>query len=156
MEGFNPNQQDSAETAFVGQVILAVGNGDSPETFTAYCAVTEIGGVGEKNDQVDVTTFCNAGSKHYIPGLSDGNEFNFSANFTATAGADKTVQDELIASCKAKANKNFQVQAGADSPFVLFSFNAAMLSWEIDPSIDKQNVIKFTAKISGPVAVGAI
>jgi hypothetical protein len=40
---------------------------------------------------------------------------------------------------------------GPDSPFALFSFNAAMLSWEIDPSIDKQNMIKFTAKISGPV-----
>jgi hypothetical protein len=151
MTDFNPDTQD-VETAFVGNAVLAVGNGESPETFTPYCAVTEIGGVGEKNDQVDVTTFCNGGSKHYIPGLSDGNEFSFSGNLTVTAGADKTVQDDLIATVKAKGNRNFQVQMGVDSPFALFAFNAAMLSWEIDPSIDKQNVVKFTAKISGPVA----
>ena len=142
---------EDAETAFVGNAFLAVGNGASPETFEVFCAVTEMGGVGEKNDQVDVTTFCNGGSKHYIPGLSDGNEFSFSSNFAASSGTDKTVQDDLIAAVKAKINRNFQIQMGRDSPFVLFSFNAAMLSWEIDPSIDKQNVIKFTAKISGPV-----
>jgi hypothetical protein len=150
MTDFNPDTQD-VETAFVGNAVLAVGNGESPETFQAFCAVTDIGGVGEKNDQVDVTTFCNGGSKHYIPGLSDGNEFSFSSNFTVTAGADKTIQDDLIATVKAKGNRNFQIQMGIDSPFALFSFNAAMLSWEVDPSIDKQNVVKFTAKISGPV-----
>jgi hypothetical protein len=144
-------ESENAELSFVGNAVLAVGNGASPEVFIPYCQVTDISGVGEKNDQVDVTTFCNGGSKHYIPGLSDGNEFSFGANFTVLASEDKTVQDDLIAAVKAKINRNFEVQMGADSPVALFSFNAAMLSWEVDPSITKQNAIKFTAKISGPV-----
>jgi hypothetical protein len=139
------------ELAFVGNAVLAVGNGESPETFAAFCAVTDISGLGEKNDQVEVTTFCNGGSKHYIPGLSDGEVFTFKANFTVDASTEKTIQDDLIAQVKAKANRNFQVQMGADSPLVLFSFNAAMLSWDVTPSIAKQNEISFTAKISGPV-----
>lgn len=139
------------EIAFVGNAILAVGNGESPETFMPYCAVSDIGSLGEKNDQVDVTTFCNQGSKHYIPGLSDGNVITLKANFAVIGSEDKTIQNELIAACKAKANKNFQVQMGTDSPFALFAFNAAMLSWEVTPSITKQNEVTFTAKISGPI-----
>jgi hypothetical protein len=143
--------QTDAETAFVGNAIVAVGNGESPESFSPYCAVSDIGSLGEKNDQVDVTTFCNGGSKHYIPGLSDGNVITLKANFAVIGSTDKTLQDELIAAVKAKANRNFEVQMGADSPYVLFSFNAAMLSWEVTPSITKQNEVTFTAKISGVI-----
>jgi hypothetical protein len=139
------------ETAFVGSAIIAVGNGASPEVFVPFCSVFDIGAVGQKNDQVDVTTFCNGGSKHYIPGISDGNVITLKANFSVTAGNDRTIQDELIAAVKAKANKNFEVQMGPNSPYALFSFQAAMLSWEITPSITKQNEVMFTAKISGDV-----
>jgi hypothetical protein len=140
------------ELAFIGNAILAVGNGESPETFTPYCAVSDISGISEKNDQVDVTTFCNGGSKHYVPGLSDGAVMTFKANFAVAASESKTVQDDLIQAVKAKINRNFEVQMGVDSPFALFSFTAAMLSWEVTPSITKQNEVTFTAKISGPVA----
>lgn len=150
MVDFNPETID-VETAFVGQAIVAVGNGNSPETFSPFCAVTDIGSLGEKNDQVDVTTFCNGGAKRYIPGLSDGNTITLKANFSVLASGDKTVQDELIAAVKAKQNRNFQVQMGGNSPYVLFAFSAAMLSWEVTPSITKQNEITFTAKISGAV-----
>ena len=150
MTDFNSDTVD-VETAFVGQAIVAVGNGASPEVFVPFCAVSDIGSLGEKNDQVDVTTFCNGGSKRYIPGLSDGNVLTLKANFAVIASEDKTIQDELIAAVKAKQNRNFQVQMGVDSPYVLFAFSAAMLSWEVTPSITKQNEITFTAKITGAV-----
>lgn len=135
--------------AFVGDISLFVGDGNSPEGFTTYCEVTDVGDIGEKNDQVEVTTLCNGGSKMYVAGLSDGQEFDFTANF-AVGNAE---QASLIASVKAKENRNFMFKAGADSPQAIANFNAAMLSWALAGSTSKQNTIKFTAKISGPIGL---
>lgn len=135
-------------SAFVGKAFLCVGNGNSPEVFTKYCEVDTISGVGQKNDQVDVTTFCSGGVKQYIPGLSDGSEVTFSANYAL----NETIQEGLISDVDAKVTRNFQLLMGDDSPVTrVFSFALAMLSWEVDPSVSKQNVIKFTGKMSGPV-----
>jgi hypothetical protein len=134
--------------AFVGKAFLAVGNGDSPEGFDVYCNIDTISGIGQKNDLVEVTTFCSNGAKQYIPGLSDGSEVSFSANYSL----DDATQEALIDDVDNKANRNFVLTMGDDSPASkVFTFTLAMLSWELDPSVSKQNVIKFTGKMTGPV-----
>ena len=141
---------ETAETtdAFVGKAFLAVGNAASPEIFTRYCEITEIGGFGEKNDQVEVTTFCSGGVKEFIPGLSEGQEVSFTANYSL----QNTIQEGLISDVKNKVTRNFQLQIGDDSPVTrTYAFSLAMLSWEIDPSVSKQNEIKFTGKQTGEI-----
>jgi hypothetical protein len=134
--------------AFVGKAYIAVGNGASPEVFTRYCEVDDIGGIGTKNDQVEVTTFCSGGDKEYVPGLGDGNEISLSANYSL----DNDTQEQLIGNVEDKDTINMQLQMGDDSPIArTFQFRVAMLSWEIDPSVSKQNVIKFTGKITGGI-----
>jgi len=142
METLNP--------AFVGKAYIMVGNGASPETFERYCEVDTISGFGQKNALVDVTTFCSNGNMEYIPGLSDGSEVNFGANLSVTT--DLSLQDGLIDDVENKVTRNFQLQFGDSSPAeLLFSFALAMLSWEITPSVSKQNGIKFTGKITGGI-----
>jgi len=136
-----------SSSAFVGKVFLAVGDGASPEVFTRYCEVDTISGVGVKNALVDVTTFCSEGNMEYIPGLSDGSEVTFSANFAMV----EDIQDDLMDDVDAKATRHFQLQIDGASPARVFSFSMAMISWEIDPSVSKQNVIKFIGKITGPI-----
>jgi hypothetical protein len=145
------NETVTVEDAFVGNAVLAIGSEDSPITFTDWCAVTDMGSIGVKNDQVEVTTFCNGGAKHYIPGLSDGVEITIKANYVTTAGDDLTNQESLMDSVDAKENRHFRLTIGIDSPFKTFSFQAAMLGYALSPAIAKQNEITFTAKISGPV-----
>lgn len=140
-------QQFVATDAFVGAAFLAVGNGDSPEVFTTYCEIDTIGGIGQKNDQVEATTFCSNGTKQYIAGLSDGNEVSFSANYSLT----NEQQEQLITDVENKANRAFQLTMGNESPQRIFQFVATMLSWEVDPSVSAKNVIKFTGKITGPI-----
>jgi hypothetical protein len=95
-----------------------------------------------------VTTFCSGGNKEYVPGLGDGNEITLSANYSLN---DDT-QEQLIENVESKDTINMQLQMGDDSPIArTFSFKVAMLSWEIDPSVSKQNVIKFTGKITGGI-----
>ncbi len=136
-----------ATTAFVGKVFLAVGNGASPEVFARYCEIDSMSGIGVKNDLVDVTTFCSNGSKEYVGGLSDGKEVTFGANYSMS----EPIQESLMADVDNKVTRNFEVQVDGASPPKAFALSLAMLDWEFNPSVTKQNVIKFIGKISGPI-----
>lgn len=137
----------AAASPFVGKVFLAVGNGASPEVFTRYCEVSEISGIGIKNEQIDVTTFCSGGFKQYIPGLSDGSEVSFTANFVM----DEPIQEDLMDDVDDKATRDFQVQVDGVSPAYVFHLTLAMLSYEFAPSVSKQNTIKFSGKSTGVI-----
>lgn len=146
-------EQVVATDAFVGQAYLMVGNGASPEIFTRYCEVYDLSELGAKNDQVEATTFCSGGSKQFIPGLSEGQEFTFQANYAL----ENTIQEELIDATDAQETKNFKLQMGDDSPAAReFSFALALLSWGVTPSLEGKNVIKFVGKITGPIGRSVI
>lgn len=136
-----------ATKAFVGKVYIAIGDGESPESFVRYCEVNTIGGFGEKNDQIDATTFCSGGYKEFIAGLSEGQEIGITANYSL----DDDVQEQLIDAVQAKSNIHVQVQVGDDSPQKGFGMTVAMLSWEIDPAVDNKNEIKFSMKVTGQI-----
>jgi len=137
----------NVNTPFVGQVFWAVGDGASPEIFTRYCEVDSISGIGAANALIDVTTFCSNGVKEYIPGLSDGKQVTFGGNYAM----NEDIQEDLIDDVENKAKRNFEIQIDGNSPFKLFSFTLAMLDWEFDPQVAKQNVIKFIGKITGKI-----
>lgn len=134
--------------AFVGLAFIAIGDGASPETFNRYCEIDDISGVGVTNDLVEATTFCSGGDKQYIPGLSDGSEITFSANYSL----ENDVQEQLMDDVDNKRTINVQLQMGDDSPVSrVFSMRLAMLTWELTPSVSKQNVIKFVGKVTGGI-----
>jgi hypothetical protein len=135
------------ETPFVGGIFWAVGDGASPETFTRYCAVDAMSGIGSANSLIDVTTFCSMGVKEYIAGLADGKQVTIGANYLM----GDSIQEGLILDVENKVKRNFEVQVDGVSPFRLFHLTLAMLDWELDPQVAKQNVIKFIGKISGKI-----
>lgn len=136
------------EQPFIGKMFIEVGNGGSPETYARYCNVTDISGFGEKNDQVEVTTFCSGGVKEFIPGLSEGKELTVTANYAL----EDSIQEGLISDVKNKVTRNFRLVIGDDSPVSrTFDFALAMLSYEIDPAIAKQNEVIFTGKQTGAI-----
>lgn len=136
---------------FIGKTYLSIGSGSSPETFARYCEIDSISGIGTKNALVDVTTFCSDGFMEYIAGLSDGAEITFNANYVLDM-PDRALQEGLIDDVEDKNNRRFQVQIGDGSPSEeVMEFTLAMLSWEFDPDVKKQNAIKFTGKITGRI-----
>lgn len=140
--------------AFVGKVYLAVGDGASPENFSRYCEIDSISGIGEKNALVDVTTFCSDGFMEYVSGLSEGTEVTFGANYVKkSASEDRLIQQGLILDVQNKVRRHFTVEIGDDSPMDTMYLSMAMLSWELAPSVAKQNAIKFVGKISGKIVV---
>lgn len=133
--------------AFVGKVFLAVGNGASPEVYTRYCEISDVSGIGVKNDLVEATTFCSEGVKEYIPGLADGNEVTFGANYSM----NDSIQEGLMDDVDGKVTRAFELQVDGSSPFKNYKFSLAMLSWDLTPSTNTKNVIKFVGKITGPI-----
>jgi hypothetical protein len=148
-------QRTPGSYAFVGKAYLAIGNGASPESFTRYCEVDSISGVGQKNALVDVTTFCSGGNMEYIPGLADGSEVTFGANFVleGSGSPDFETQQGLIADVENKVTRNVTIEMGdGSSPAeITYHMALAMLSWELAPSVSKQNQIKFVGKITGAI-----
>jgi hypothetical protein len=138
---------DESKTPFVGGVFWAVGDGGSPETFTRYCPVDAMSGIGAANALIDVTTFCSGGDKEYIAGLRDGKQVTIGANYLM----DEPIQEGLMDDVDNRVRRNFEVQIDGDSPFRLFRLTLTMLDWEFDPQVAKQNVIKFIGKITGPI-----
>lgn len=137
--------------AFVGGIYLERGDGLSPESFARICQVYNYSGFGQSNEQTEVTTFCSAGSKEYVGGLADGSEFSLDLNFETYQWASGPIE-EMIADVEARAVRNFQLVADdGTNPAVTFHFAASCMSWELAPSIDSKNSVKFGLKISGAI-----
>lgn len=59
-----------------------LGNGATPEVFTAVAEVTNISLSGTSVDAVEATHMGSGGWREYIPGMGDGGEFSIDLNFT--------------------------------------------------------------------------
>lgn len=119
----------------------------SPEVWAAIEEVFSVSGLGQTNEQIDVTSFDSAGSREFIGGLADGQEMTVEANYYPTAAQ----QANLKAAVEAKTNRNFRLRFTGSSPEDVFTFTGSPLSWVIGPSSEDKNTITFTVKISGAI-----
>lgn len=135
--------------ATIGKWKAYLGSTGSPVTYTAIEEVYTISGVGQKNDLLDVTNFDSpAGTKEFVGGLADGQEVSIEANYISTA----TQQLAMITAIGVKTNRFFRVSYVGVSPAKTYSFTGTPISWEITPSVDNKNTIKFSVKISGAIS----
>ena len=138
--------------ATIGKWKLKLGDGASPEAFTAIEEVFEVGGLGKTNNLVNATNFDSPpGTMEYIAGLADGSEINITANYIP----DATQQGALQAAVDAQENRNFQLiyDESASPAGETFEFTATCLGWTIVPSVEDRNQIQFTIKVSGDITV---
>jgi len=135
--------------AFTAGLSVKRGDGETTEVFTAIGEVTSLSGLGQNNEQIEVTNFDSAGSKEYIGGLADGSELNIECNFLP---ADVT-QQALIADVDSKTVRNIEITITDGTTPKVYTFATAPLKWEILPAIDSQNKLNFTLKISGTITV---
>lgn len=128
---------------------LKMGDGASPEVFTAIAEIISIQQQGQKIDLIDVTNMdseANANGliyREFIGGLADGGELSFSANFIPT---NDTQQDFMDAFDGLK--KRWRVVLPDDLGY--FSCEAFINANDFDYSIDKQLGFSGKLKVSGP------
>lgn len=112
--------------------------------------VQDFQGLGATNELIEVTHFGSGGSKEYIAGLADGDEITIQCNKVNTASS---VQSQLIAETNAKETRGFEVTLTDGTDAETYTFQAALLSWKVEPSVSDKNTISFTAKVSGGITI---
>lgn len=141
---------EAAENSFVGQIFLERSDGASPPVYTRICQAFDIGGIGETNQEVEVTTFCSGGTKEYIGGLADGATPTFQLRYNRA----NTLIRQLITDVKNKLNVDYRlVVEENDAAVEYFYFTLTPLSWELGPSIENDNTISFGGRVSGEITI---
>jgi hypothetical protein len=136
----------SEDTLIGNELRLQIGDGNSPESFTDFCAAADVSGLGESKPQVDVTTLCDLARK-FRGGLPEGAEVTLAANLIQ---GDSDTRD-LFQSYKADEVVNFRLSMVGVSPEEFFAFSAAILAWNISSAVGEKASMNFTLKISGGV-----
>lgn len=136
----------SEDTIIGNELILEIGDGNSPEVFTPFCAIGDVSGLGETKPQVDVTTLCDT-ARAFRNGLKEGNEMTVAANMIQ---GDQQTRD-LFSSYQDDELVNFRYRFKDVSPDEYFAWTANILSWNIAAPIGEKGVMTFGMKITGPV-----
>lgn len=131
--------------AFYSGVTFKIGDGGDPETFTALEEITDISGLGEDTELLEVTHFGSGGSKEYIAGLADGKEFTVTCNHVIGA-----TQQAYVKNNKGSTG-NIQVEMTDGTGTETYDFAAVFMGWENAPSTTDKNSRSYTFKISGGI-----
>jgi hypothetical protein len=136
----------SEDTLLGNDLVLAMGDGLSPESFIDFCAIGDVAGLGEQKPLVDVTTLCDDARK-FRNGLKEGAQMTLAANLIQ---GDEQTRD-LFESYQADDIVNFRYRMKGVSPAEYFAFSATILGWSIAGGVGAKAVMTFTMKISGSV-----
>lgn len=137
----------ASENTLIGNELrLQIGDGNSPEQYTDFCAANDVSGVGETKPQVDVTTLCDLARK-FRGGLPEGAEVTIVANLIQGDAQTR----ELFQAYKLDDVVNFRLIMIGVSPEEFFAFSGSILGWNIANPVGERATITFTVKISGGV-----
>lgn len=122
---------------------LSVGNGASPEVFTAITEVVEFSGPDSSNEEIETTNLAST-AKEFIPALKDQGTLDFTAHLD-TSNAQHT---QLDTDSLNGTTRNYRI-TWDESPqaYITFSAFLSSLSYQTDPND--------TVKISGTLRITA-
>jgi len=122
---------------------LQLGDGASPQVYATVAEVLRCGEIGSTNQEVDVTNL-DSTAKEYIPGLADGNTFEFEFNYT-----QGTSQVSLRTQQQAGATVHLQM-VWPNSPQTSVDFDCVLLGWSMnETTAEAQMTATVTGRISG-------
>lgn len=124
-----------------------VGNGASPEVFTAVAEVIDVPPIGESAALVDASNLDSANQTlEYIAGAKDGIEFTVEMNLLPAN------LSTIVTNFQAQTTKNYQITIPT-SPVKTFAFAAVPLGWTVTgPHADKMT-LSANFKVTGAVTV---
>lgn len=117
----------------------------SPATYSDIPEVLSMSGFGASVELVDVTSLDSDGTKEYIGGLTDGQEFDVECNHI-DADTDQEALKTAVGTTIA-----MQYARTDSSPETTADFSAVVLGYEETPGVADQNRITFKFKITGAI-----
>lgn len=126
-------------------VTLKIGDGASPEVFTAISEIIDFTGPGGQAAVIDVTSLDSTAREKRM-GLPDEGQFTFNGILLP----DDTGQSALRTARTGRTLKNFKLTL-TDSPATTLSFSAYVLGFENSGGVDDVLRLSVTLEITGPV-----
>jgi len=129
--------------------ILKVGDGASPEVFTAIPEIIEISGTpGGTPDEVDATNHDTVGNyRENISGLITTKELTVNATWRKAGAADNTLLLALQTQMQAGTRKNFQILLPTTAVETV-TFEASVKDWQVLTPIADRMTCQFVLKSS--------
>jgi len=126
---------------------LQLGDGASPEVFSAIAEITELSGPKMERDAIEVTNHQSAdGYKEFIAGMRDGGEVTIKANWLP----NNATQDETTGlNSKFNLNTTQNWKIILPSSIATISFAGFLTAFEPDTPLTEQGVLDCTIKVTG-------
>jgi len=131
--------------------ILQAGDGATPEVFTAVAEITELVPPAMSKNSIDVTSHASSdGYREFIPGMRDGGEVSFKANWLPTnVTHDGTTG--LLESFNDDDLHNWKIIA--PDTLITIAFSGFLTAFEPDLPLEEQAQLSGTIKVSGKPTV---
>lgn len=137
---------DSEDTLLGNDLVLQLGDENSPPNYEDMCSITDPGNLGEEKPLVDVTAQCDT-ARAYRNGLADGAELTLTANFLSG--------DPHAAIMYAAYDNDtvlpFRLMVRDASPPESFDFRAIVRSWGVATPTGEKASRTFGLKVTGGV-----
>jgi hypothetical protein len=131
--------------------ILQLGDGATPEVFTAIAEITELTPPQMSRDDIDVTSHQSSdGYREFISGLRDGGEVSFKANWLPTNSTHDGTTG-LLETFNDNVNHNWKVIL--PNTLITIAFSGFLTAFEPDLPIEEQAQLSGTIKVSGKPTV---
>ena len=125
--------------------VLKIGDGNSPEVFTAVGEIKEIGGPSGSAPVIDVSNLSST-KREKIMGLPDEGQVSMSLNYDH----NDAQQTALRTARTARTAKNFTIET-SDSPSQTLSFTAYVLEFSLSFAVDEVVGLTVTLEITDAV-----
>lgn len=125
---------------------VSVGDGASPESFTAIAEIASFTGPNVSSEEVDVTTLDSVGGfKQVIAGLKEGGSIDLELLYTGTSQ-----QDQLRDDVSAGTSRNYQVSFPT-SPATTATFEGLPSQWSMTAEPNSPVSASVSIKIAGNI-----
>lgn len=125
---------------------LKIGNGASPEVFTAISEIKTFSGPNGSATVIDVTDL-SSGAKEKRLGLADEGQLSFTINYIP-----KDTQHTLLRTQRdSRALTNFKLVFTDDSPATTWSFSGYVQGFAVSGAVDNVVEANITVEISGSI-----
>lgn len=124
---------------------LRVGDGASPNVYTAIAGVVSFSGPSGSRQVIDVTTLASTGREKQV-GIPDYGQVTFELIYDGDQATNTSLYDDF----QNGTIRDFQL-VFSDSPEEVFSFAAFVLAYSYTANIDDVVRASVTLEIDGPV-----
>lgn len=127
---------------------IKVGDGGTPENFTAIAEVLTLGGLKLALNTNDATNFSSPGGwKEFIGTLLDAGEVDLTMNFIPS-DATQSYAAGLLHTMVTKAKRNFQI-VFSTNPAITWAFASLVSGFEVQEPIDGKLTVAAKLRVTG-------